>query len=42
MPNWLLVDRIDGARLILALTRTGTHSDISTCKRYPPQTSRGA
>ena len=27
-PDWVLVYRIDGDRLILALTRTGTHSDI--------------
>ena len=27
-PDWLLVYRIDGNRLILALTRTGTHADI--------------
>lgn len=27
-PDWLLVYEIDGANLILYLTRTGTHSDI--------------
>lgn len=27
-PDWVLVYRIDGDKLILALTRTGTHSDI--------------
>ena len=27
-PDWVLVYKIDGNRLILALTRTGTHSDI--------------
>lgn len=28
LPDWLLVYRIERERLILALTRTGTHSDI--------------
>lgn len=27
-PDWLLVYEIDGAELILYLTRTGTHSDL--------------
>lgn len=27
-PDWLLVYEIDGAQLILYLTRTGTHSDL--------------
>ena len=27
-PDWLLVYRIDGERLILFLARTGTHSDL--------------
>ena len=27
-PDWLLVYRIDGDRLILFLARTGTHSDL--------------
>lgn len=26
--DWLLVYKIDGARLLLILTRTGTHSDL--------------
>lgn len=28
LPDWLLVYRIEKERLILALTRTGTHSDL--------------
>lgn len=36
-PNWILVYRIDGDNLILALTRTGTHSDIfRNVETYPP------
>lgn len=27
-PDWLLVYRIDGNKLILELLRTGTHSDL--------------
>ena len=27
-PDWLLVYRIDGDRLILVLSRTGTHAEI--------------
>ena len=27
-PDWLLVYRVDGDRLILYLFRTGTHSDL--------------
>ena len=27
-PDWLLVYRIDRDKLILVLTRTGTHSDL--------------
>ena len=27
-PDWLLIYRIDGADLLLYLTRTGTHSDL--------------
>lgn len=27
-PDWLLVYKIDGDRLILELMRTGTHSDL--------------
>lgn len=27
-PDWLLVYRIDNSELILALIRTGTHSDL--------------
>lgn len=27
-PDWLLVYKIDNDELILALTRTGTHSDL--------------
>ncbi len=27
-PDWLLVYRIDGGKLILFLARTGTHSDL--------------
>lgn len=27
-PDWLLVYRIDGERLILTLIRTGSHSDL--------------
>lgn len=27
-PDWLLVYRIDGDKLILELLRTGTHSDL--------------
>lgn len=28
MPDWLLMYRIEGERLILVLNRTGTHSDL--------------
>lgn len=27
-PDWLLIYRIDDNELVLALTRTGTHSDL--------------
>jgi mRNA interferase YafQ len=27
-PDWLLIYRIDGDVLVLALTRTGSHSDL--------------
>ena len=27
-PDWLLIYEVDGADLILYLTRTGTHSDL--------------
>ena len=27
-PDWLLVYKIDNGRLVLELTRTGTHSDL--------------
>lgn len=27
-PDWLLVYEIDGKKLLLYLTRTGTHSDL--------------
>jgi len=27
-PDWLLIYRIDGDRLVLTLTRTGTHADL--------------
>ena len=27
-PDWLLVYKIDGTRLLLLLVRTGTHSDL--------------
>ncbi len=27
-PDWLLIYKIDGARLILTLVRTGSHSDL--------------
>lgn len=27
-PNWLLIYKVDDRRLILTLTRTGTHSDL--------------
>lgn len=28
LPDWLLIYKIDEDKLILALTRTGTHSDL--------------
>ena len=28
LPDWLLIYKIDGVRLILYLERTGTHSDL--------------
>ena len=27
-PDWLLIYQVDGQRLLLFLTRTGTHSDL--------------
>lgn len=27
-PDWLLIYYVDGERLVLALTRTGTHADL--------------
>lgn len=27
-PDWLLIYQVDGERLLLFLTRTGTHSDL--------------
>lgn len=27
-PDWLLIYQVDGGRLLLFLTRTGTHSDL--------------
>ena len=27
-PDWLLIYRMDNSKLILILTRTGTHSDL--------------
>lgn len=27
-PDWLLIYEIDGTKLLLYLTRTGTHSDL--------------
>ena len=28
-PDWLLIYYVDGERLVLTLTRTGTHADLS-------------
>lgn len=28
LPDWLLIYRVDGARLILVAARTGTHVDL--------------
>jgi len=28
LPNWLLLYKVDGVKLLLNLERTGTHSDI--------------
>ena len=27
-PDWLLIYYVDGERLVLTLTRTGTHADL--------------